>query len=152
MTMIIEWITLMLVLAGVGFCCVAAFGLLRMPDLYNRMQSATKAGTLGIACVASAAGIHFATTTAVVEAVLVVLFFFATAPVGSHLIARAAYGVGVPLDRRTTQDDLSTARAEAARRRLDRPLSPHAAEKPGTPPIGVGGQAEAERERARQSA
>lgn len=91
---------------GAAFCAIAAIGMVRMPDLYTRMQSATKAGSLGVACVALAAGIHFASTVAVIEATLVIIFLLATAPIASILIARAAYGMGLPLWEQTKRDDL----------------------------------------------
>ncbi|MEM7622257.1 MAG: monovalent cation/H(+) antiporter subunit G [Planctomycetota bacterium] len=122
MTLLFDLIVVTLVLVGVTLCLLASIGLVRMPDLYNRMQSSAKAGTLGIACVAAAAGLYFATSTSIIEAGLIIMFFFATAPIGSHLIGRAAYGVGVPLDGRTSRDDLSIARAQSARRRLEQPL------------------------------
>jgi multicomponent Na+:H+ antiporter subunit G len=90
-------------------CCLsllACIGLIRMPDLYMRMQSATKAGTLGVACIALAAAIVFADGRAIIESILVVLFLFFTAPVASYMVARAAdhsgmkawTGVGPPPD------------------------------------------------------
>jgi multicomponent Na+:H+ antiporter subunit G len=105
----VNWLDLLvvfLVLLGAAFGLLAAVGIARMPDLYTRMQSATKAGTLGVACVVLGAAVHFRTAATTVEAVLVIIFLFATAPIASHLIARAAYGVGVPLWRRTVRDDL----------------------------------------------
>jgi multicomponent Na+:H+ antiporter subunit G len=38
--------------------------------------------------------------------VLVIAFLFLTAPVGAHVIARAAYAVGVPLWEGTITDEL----------------------------------------------
>ena len=93
---------------------LAAVGIVRMPDLYTRMQSATKAGTLGVACMVVAVAVHFGTASIAVEAVLVVVFLFATAPIASHLIARAAYGSGVPLWRQTTRNELDIARRASA--------------------------------------
>ncbi|MFW5653624.1 MAG: monovalent cation/H(+) antiporter subunit G [Planctomycetota bacterium] len=102
-----EIATLALVLLGAGFSLLAAVGLIRMPDLYMRMQSATKAGTLGLACTALAAGVHFGNAATAMEAILVIMFAFATAPIASHLISRAAWVIGVPLWRQTVRDDLS---------------------------------------------
>lgn len=99
--------TVMLVFLGAGFSLLASVGILRMPDLYTRMQSATKAGTLGVACVALAAAIHFGTASAAVLAALVILFFFATAPIASHLVGRASHHGGVPLWSRTVRNDLA---------------------------------------------
>lgn len=106
----INALTIALVALASLFGLLAAVGIVRMPDLYMRMQSATKAGTLGVACAALAAGVHFGEAATIVEAVLVIIFLFATAPIASHLIARAAYGVGVPLWRTTVRDDLTSHR------------------------------------------
>ena len=98
-------ITVVLALFGSFFATLAGVGIIRMPDLYTRMQSSTKAGTLGVACLVAAAAAHFRTSSVVIEASLVILFLFATAPVASHLIARAAFVAGTPLWERTTRDD-----------------------------------------------
>lgn len=90
-----DWIVTVLITVGAVFCLLAAVGIVRMPDLYMRMQSATKAGTLGIACIVGAAAVYFGTPSAAVEATLVVLFLAVTAPIASHLIARAAFSRGV---------------------------------------------------------
>ena len=84
-----------LLILGTGFCLLAALGILRMPDLYMRMQAATKAGTLGVGCLAFALMAHYGWGVVAAEAGLIVLFLFLTAPIASHLIARAAYFVGV---------------------------------------------------------
>lgn len=96
--------TIALVLFGSFFATLAGVGIIRMPDLYTRMQSATKAGTLGVACLAAAAATHFRSANALIEASLVIVFLFATAPVASHLIARAAFVAGTPLWDRTSRD------------------------------------------------
>ncbi|MBT8208430.1 MAG: monovalent cation/H(+) antiporter subunit G [Acidimicrobiia bacterium] len=101
-----DWIVGGLAVLGAAFGAVAAVGIIRMPDLYTRMQSATKAGTLGVACIVLAAALHFREAVATVEATLVIVFLFATAPIASILIARAAYVMGVPLWSRTGRDDL----------------------------------------------
>ncbi|MEL6498454.1 MAG: monovalent cation/H(+) antiporter subunit G [Planctomycetota bacterium] len=104
MTLFWDIATVALVLVGSFFATLAGVGIIRMPDLYMRMQSATKAGTLGVACLAAAGAAHFRTSSVLIEVSLVILFLFATAPVASHLIARAAFGAGTPLWDRTTRD------------------------------------------------
>lgn len=97
--------TVGLLLLGSGFSLLAAIGILRMPDVYTRMQSATKAGTLGVSCLILGVAVHFRTAAVTVEALLIILFLFATAPIASHLIARAAYVAGDPLWSQTIRDD-----------------------------------------------
>lgn len=103
-------VVVFLVLTGAAFSLLAGIGIVRMPDLYMRMQSATKAGTLGVACIVLAAAVHFATASAIVEASLIILFLFATAPIATHLIARASYDSGIRLWHRTSRNDLSPSR------------------------------------------
>jgi multicomponent Na+:H+ antiporter subunit G len=113
---VMESAVVALVLAGAAFSALAAIGVARMPDLLTRMQAATKAGTLGVACAVLAAALHFRSALAVVEAALVVAFLFATAPIASMLIARAAYLTGAPIWPQTTRDDLRDADAGSVRR------------------------------------
>ncbi len=113
-------LTVFLLLLGCVFSLLAAVGLIRMPDLYTRMQSATKAGTLGVACTAAAAALHFKDTIASMDAIIVVIFFFLTAPVASHLIARASYTSGHKLWSQTVRDDYADSRASGP----DLPLDP----------------------------
>ena len=48
-----------LMIIGATFALLAGAGVLRMPDLFTRMQAATKASTLGIGCIVLAVAIHF---------------------------------------------------------------------------------------------
>jgi multicomponent Na+:H+ antiporter subunit G len=102
-------------LAGAAFVLIAAVGVLRMPDLYLRMQASTKGATLGVSAMALAVGLHFGDLETAITAVLVIGFFFLTAPVAAHVIGRAAYRVGVPLWRETRHDDLADHLADADR-------------------------------------
>lgn len=100
--------TACLVCLGAIFGLLAAVGIVRMPDLYTRMQSATKAGTLGVACVVLAAAVHFGTSEVAVKVAMITLFLFATAPIASHLVALAAYRAGVPLWDQTIRNDMES--------------------------------------------
>ncbi len=100
----------LLVIGGI-FMLLAGVGVLRMPDLFMRMQAATKAATLGAGCMLLAVAVHFGELTVVTRALLVTAFVFMTAPVAAHMIARAAYSVGTPLWEGTIADELQSARA-----------------------------------------
>lgn len=79
---------------GLAFCLLAAVGIMRMPDIYTRMQASTKAGTLGIAFIIVAVAIHFGDAITALQAALIIGFLFLTAPIASHLIARSVYFYG----------------------------------------------------------
>jgi multicomponent Na+:H+ antiporter subunit G len=95
-----------LLIIGASFLLLAGLGIIRMPDLFTRIQAATKASTLGVGCIILALALHFNDTGITVRALLVIAFFLLTAPVAAHVIARAAYFVGVPLWERTIIDEL----------------------------------------------
>lgn len=98
--------SVVLLLCGVALCALSAVGILRMPDLYTRMQASAKAGTLGVACIILATAAHFASLSVGVKVGMIMVFIFLTTPAAAHLIARAAYFVEVPLWKRTAYDDL----------------------------------------------
>ncbi|MBZ0214722.1 MAG: monovalent cation/H(+) antiporter subunit G [Nitrospirae bacterium] len=101
-----EALTVVLLMVGSVFALIAAIGVVKMPDVYMRMQSATKATTLGIGCVMLATAVHFQDTAVWTRALLVVLFIFMTSPVGAHMLSRAAYLTKVPLWQGTILDEL----------------------------------------------
>ena len=101
-----DLITIVLMLLGSGFMLLSAVGVIRMPDVYMRLQVASKASSLGAGCLMAAVAIHFAELGIVARAVLVVTFIFLTTPVSAHLIGRAAYLTGVPLWVGSGDDDL----------------------------------------------
>lgn len=101
-----EWIAATLILLGCLFCLVAAVGLVRLPDTLTRMHAATKAGTLGAGMIMAAVAVFFADTGIVLRALLGLVFLYMTAPVGAHLIGRAAYRSGIRLSARTWVDHL----------------------------------------------
>lgn len=100
------------VVAGAFFCLVAALGVWRMPDLYMRMHAATKAGAFGGSLLLVSAALHFGTVRAAVMALLIIGFFYLTAPVAAQVFGLAAYKRGVEL--------WSESRHDALREAMDR--------------------------------
>jgi multicomponent Na+:H+ antiporter subunit G len=94
---------------GIALMVVAGIGLLRMPDLLTRMHASSKAGTLGAAMVLLAVAVHFGDAAVSVRVAVVIVFLLLTAPIASHVIARAAYRSGVPLSDETVVDELADA-------------------------------------------
>ncbi|MGA1822385.1 MAG: monovalent cation/H(+) antiporter subunit G [Thermoplasmatota archaeon] len=86
-----------MILIGIGlvFQLIGALGLIRLPDVYNRLQAATKSITLG--AISISIGIGVADPTLLPKAILVAVFLLLTNPIASHAIARSAYRSGVPL-------------------------------------------------------
>lgn len=92
--MIEQLVIVALIAVGTFFLTVGTVGLIRLPDVYNRLHATTKATTLGAASMFLAAFIHFKAGSGL-TALVGILFLFLTAPTGAHLISRAANKVGV---------------------------------------------------------
>jgi multicomponent Na+:H+ antiporter subunit G len=89
-------VAVLLMVAGVAFIVIAALGVARMPDVFQRMHAATKAGGIGTSLVVL--GVLVAGGVArPLTGVLTILFMLLTLSVASQLLARAAYMSGAPL-------------------------------------------------------
>lgn len=80
-------------LAGAAFIFLGALGLIRMPDVYNRIQAGTKAVTLG--AIGIFIGIAFLHPEWWNKLVVILGFILLTNPVSSSAIARAFYLCGI---------------------------------------------------------
>ncbi len=96
--MILAIVSLLFKLVGVGFLCVATIGVLRFEDPFQRMHASTKAGTLGAGLVLIGVAIDMGQTDAAIVAGITFLFLLATLPVAGHLLGRASYISGAPLE------------------------------------------------------
>ena len=89
---------------GALFLFSAGLGVLRMPDTYNRIQTGTKATTLGtIMILVGIACLHPSWTW---KLVILVFFVMLTNPVSSHALARAAHSIGIRETEATVIDKL----------------------------------------------
>ena len=84
-------IALLFKLVGVGFLFVAAIGVIRFSDAFQRMHAATKAGTLGAGLVVVGTIIGSSASGTLTMGVLTILFLLLTVPVAGHMLGRASY-------------------------------------------------------------
>lgn len=115
-----ELIATIAVVLGTLLGVLSAVGILRMPDVYIRLQVASKASSLGVALLMLGVAAYFSELDVIVRASLVVVFLFLTAPVAAHVIGRAAYLTDVPLAEGTEPDELA-GRYDRASGRLESP-------------------------------
>lgn len=85
----------LLVAVGVFFLFVGTFGLIRLPNVYNRMHATTKATTMGSSSIALATWVYHAPAGEGLPALVTIVFLFLTAPTGAHLISRTAQRMGI---------------------------------------------------------
>jgi multicomponent Na+:H+ antiporter subunit G len=106
-------------LAGSAFALLAAVGILRMPDVFTRMQASTKASTLGLACLLIGAAIQFGDFASFIRVASIGAFVLLTTPVSGHVIARASYFAGVPLWEGTVLDERRDAKTATENNEAD---------------------------------
>jgi multicomponent Na+:H+ antiporter subunit G len=88
--------------------------MLRMPDVFTRMQAGTKASTLGNALILLGIAVYHPGWA--LKLVILIYFVFMTNPISSHALARAARRIGVPMAGRADEappSDPSTIRDRA---------------------------------------
>lgn len=109
-----EVVGAVLILAGASLCLIAGIGLQRFDDVFARMHAATKAVTLGLLLVCLGAALEVDSGGDRIKLLLVAALQFITAPVGAHMLGRAAYRSGTELSEATAIDELADAEADEA--------------------------------------
>ncbi len=91
-------IVVVLAVTGLFFSLSGAVGLVRMPDLYCRVQCSTKNVTMGALPLLLAVVVEKGVVSGYGSRALVVAFLlFVINPVSAHALTRAAYRTGVPM-------------------------------------------------------
>lgn len=85
------------IVMGLVFDFFGCLGLIRLPDVYNRLQASTKAVTLGTCSILFGTFLIVGFSAAGIKALLCILFLILTSPVSAHAIARGAHRSGVEL-------------------------------------------------------
>lgn len=104
MISVLGWIA---IVAGAGFTLLGCLGLVRFPDLYNRMQAATKCVTLGTCGIMLGVFLLSGFTPLGVKALVCALFVLVTMPVAAHALARGSLVFGVKLWKGTVKDQFT---------------------------------------------
>ncbi len=82
---------------GLAFDLLGCLGLVRFPDVYCRLQAATKSVTLGTCSILLGTFLVVGFTAAGLKALMCILFILLTSPVAAHAIARGAHRSGFKL-------------------------------------------------------
>ncbi len=94
MTDIIGYI---LIIIGILFDVFGCIGLVRLPDVYNRLQASTKCVTLGTIMLLVGVALAGASGPISAKAIICAVFILITSPTAAHAIAKGAYASGVKL-------------------------------------------------------
>jgi len=103
----------LLTLIGAVLVLLAAVGVARFPDVLSRMQSLTKASTVGVVLVAAGSVFVLPTWNDDTSAIAAALLQLLTLPISASLLARATYRAR-GIERRVDVDELSDAEHDRA--------------------------------------
>jgi len=84
----------LLIAIGLAFDLFGCLGLVRLPDIYNRLQAATKCVTLGTCSVLLGVLVLEGFNGAGLKSLLCAVFLVLTAPVAAHAISRGSHRAG----------------------------------------------------------
>ncbi|KPK98084.1 MAG: cation:proton antiporter [Omnitrophica WOR_2 bacterium SM23_72] len=99
-----ETIGMFFILMGLFFDFFGCLGLIRLPDVYNRLQASTKCVTLGTCSILFGLFLFKGFTAGGIKAILCIIFLLLTAPVSAHALARGAHKSGVRLWQKSVCD------------------------------------------------
>ena len=91
---VIGYITIVI---GILFSIFGCIGLVRFPDVYNRLQAATKCVTLGTVALLAGVALADGLGPTGAKAIICAVFILITSPTAAHAIAKGAYASGVEL-------------------------------------------------------
>ena len=95
-----DWIQVLgyfFIIVGLGFDFFGCLGLVRLPDVYNRLQASTKSVTLGTCSILFGLLLFKGFSASGIKAILCIVFLVLTSPVAAHALARGAHKSGVKL-------------------------------------------------------
>lgn len=86
-----------IIVIGVMFNLFGCVGLIRLPDIYNRLQAATKCVTLGTCMVLLGCMLLAGTGPVTANGIVCIAFLLITSPTAAHALALGAHTSGVEL-------------------------------------------------------
>lgn len=97
-------IGMVFIAVGLTFDFFGCLGLVRLPDVYNRLQAATKCVTLGTFSIMFGTFVIFGFTPLGIKALLCGIFLLIASPTAAHALSRGAYIAGVKLWKESVVD------------------------------------------------
>lgn len=98
-------IGIIIISAGLMFDFFGCLGLVRLPDVYTRLQASTKCITFGTCLILFGMFVSVGFTAAGIKALLCAAFLLLASPTATHVLARAAHKFGVKLSGIKAIDD-----------------------------------------------
>jgi multicomponent Na+:H+ antiporter subunit G len=108
MSVVVDILSWILLLAGGAFCVIGSIGLVRMPDFFTRMHAASVTDTLGAGLMLLGLMLQAGFTLVTVKLIVLGLLIFFTSPTATHALAQAALARGLQPLLAQTKEDVSS--------------------------------------------
>lgn len=95
MTMVLDTLSWIMLIAGAFFVMTGSIGLVRMPDFFSRTHPAGLIDTLGAALTIGGLLLQCDSFAVAIKLVLILVFLFLTSPTAAHALAQAALVSGI---------------------------------------------------------
>ncbi len=89
MEQVLTYVGYIFVVIGAIFLFLGGLGIVRLPDIYCRLQAGTKASTLG--AMSLILGVGFLQPQWMIKALIIIVFIALSNPLSSHALARGSY-------------------------------------------------------------
>jgi multicomponent Na+:H+ antiporter subunit G len=97
-------IGLILISIGIVFDLIGCLGLVRLPDVYTRLQASTKCVVSGTSLILFGTFLMVGFTAAGIKILLCMIFLILIAPVTAHALSRGAHRAGFSLGKDSVVD------------------------------------------------
>jgi multicomponent Na+:H+ antiporter subunit G len=102
-----ELISNILIGIGLSFSFFGCLGLLRLPDIYNRLQSATKCVTLGTCCIMLSLVVRYGFNDIAIKGLIAIPVLFFTSTAGAHALLKGSHISGFKMWEKSVVDHYS---------------------------------------------
>jgi multicomponent Na+:H+ antiporter subunit G len=102
-----ELISNILIGIGLSFSLFGCLGLIRLPDIYNRLQSATKCVTLGTCCIMLSLVVRYGFNDIAIKGLIAIPVLFFTSTAGAHALLKGSHNSGFPMWEKSVVDHYS---------------------------------------------
>jgi len=87
---ILDALSWIFIIAGIVFCLIGGYGIIKLKDFFARLHAASLIDTLGIGLVFVGLILQAGFTLVAAKLVLILIFVFFTSPTATYALARAA--------------------------------------------------------------
>ncbi len=98
-----EYIGIAMISVGIIYDMFGCLGLVRLPDVYTRLQASTKAVTMGTSLILIGIAVYSGIGATSAKAIICMFFVLLSSPAAAHAIARGAHSSGIRVERVTAE-------------------------------------------------